>query len=121
MMNNNTSSSTGFFKNFKNVSIEDDEKVTSRGRPEDVPKRRHIDVPMWSSMQYVKRYPLCPRHTSYSDVLRTLKYDVLKTSQCNVLRTFPYCSICNTKGRPYRNLEDVFIRRYEDVPTWSNM
>ena len=126
MMNNNTKSSTAFFKNFKNVSIEDDEKVTSRGRPEDVPKRRHIDVPMWSSMQHVKRHllpvswvrPIAtssgrwnmtswrrPNLTSWGHshialyvTPRDVPTEILRTSSSDVMRMSPHGLICNSKG-----------------------
>ena len=36
---------------------------------------------------------------SSTNILRTLIYDVLGTFQWNVLKTSPYCPICNTNGR----------------------
>ena len=87
-------------------------KITSQGRPEDVPKRRPMDVTIWSSMQ-------C-QGTSPTDVLRMLKYNVwgrpnVTSWGCphTVLYVTPWYV-------PYRRLEDVSYRRYEDIPMLSN-
>ena len=67
-------------------------KITSQGCPEHVPKKHLMDVPICSSVQR--------QRTSSTDVLGTLKYDVMRTSQCNVLRMPLYCPTCNTMRRP---------------------
>ena len=96
-------------------------KTTSRGRPEDIPKRSPMDAPIWSSMKGQGTCLANILRTSSTNVLRTLKYDVLRTSQCDVLRMTPYSPICMSWDVPYWCVEDVSCRRYEDVPIWSNI
>ena len=49
-------------------------------RPEDVPKRRPMDVPKWSFMQRQGTSPADVLRTCSTDVLWKLKYDDLRTS-----------------------------------------
>ena len=69
---------------------------TSWGRP----KRRPMDVSIWSSIVPQGVSPTDVLRTSPTDVLKTSKYDLLRTLQCSVLRTSPYYPICNAKGHP---------------------
>ena len=67
-------------------------KITFRESPENGSKRRPRDFPIWFSLQRQESYPTDILGTSSTDVLRTLRYDVLTKSQCNLLRTFPTTS-----------------------------
>ena len=100
-------------------------KITSRGRPEDVPKRRprmvlHVkpmDVP-------------CPTHvlrTSSTNILRTLptssgRWNMTSWGSLHVtLLGRPHIALyVMPREDPYLRLEDLSCRHYEDVSIWSN-
>ena len=96
-------------------------KTTSRGRPEDIPKRSPMDAPHMASMKGQGMSLANILRKSSTNVLRKLKYEVLRTSQCDVLRMAPHSPICMSWDVPYWCVEDVSCRRYEDVLIWSNI
>ena len=75
-------------------------KIMSQGRPGTSPK----DVLCRSPYGFLCNVKGCPPtnalRKSYTNVLRTLKYDILTTSKCKVLGRCPYCPICNAMGHP---------------------
>ena len=76
-------------------------KTTSRGRPEDIPKGSPMDAPHMVSMKGQGTFLAHILMKSSTNVLRTLKYEVLRTSQCDVLRMAAYSSICMSWDVPY--------------------
>ena len=79
-------------------------KITSQGHPGTSPK----DVQCMSPYGLLCIVKGCPPPMPwgilipypYIGVLRTLKYDILRTFQCNVLGRCPYWPTCNAMGHP---------------------